>query len=86
MLQAKIHDGSKIQNVKAKLISKDEPAKSFDVELKDDGIAGDQADGDNVFSKKISEQKFGFYRVVIEAIDSFGNKLIEEAPEESLLH
>ena len=86
ILQAKIYDGSKIKYAKAKLISKDDPTKSFEVELKDDGIEGDHAEADNVFSKKIPEQKFGFYRVVIEAIDSFGNKLIEEASEKFLLH
>ena len=47
---------------------------------------GDKADSDNVFSKKIPQQKFGFYRVIIEATDSFENKIIQEAPEEFLLH
>ena len=61
-------------------------AKSFEVELKDDGMDGDQAENDNVFSKKILGQKFGFYKVAIESVDSFGNKLIEEAPEEFVLH
>jgi hypothetical protein len=86
IIQARIYDGSKIQNVKAILISKNDPAISFEVELKDDGAGGDKAEGDNVFSKEIPGQKFGFYKVVIEATDSFGNKLIEEASEEFLLH
>ena len=86
IIQAKIYDGSKIQYVKAKLISKDDVKRSFEVELKDDGLTGDRAESDNVFSKKIPEQKFGFYRVVIESVDSFGNKLIEEVSEEFLLH
>ena len=86
IIQAKIYDGSKFQYVKAKLISKDDVKRSFEVELKDDGLAGDRAESDNVFSKKIPEQKFGFYRVVIESADSFGNKLIEEVSEEFLLH
>jgi hypothetical protein len=54
--------------------------------LNDSGIDGDKAESDNVFSKKIPEQKFGFYRVVIEAIDSFGNILNEEAADNYLLH
>ena len=86
ILQAKIYDGSKIQNVNAKLISKDDPQISFEIKLKDDGMEGDKTEDDNVFSKKISGQKFGFYRVVIEAADSFGNILVEEMPEEFLLH
>ena len=86
IIQAKVYDGSKIQYVKAKLISADDPAKTFEVELKDDGIAGDRAEADNVFSKKIPEQKFGFYRVVLEAVDFSGNKTLEEVPDNSVLH
>lgn len=86
IFQARIYDGSKIQYVKARFTSKKEPQISFAVELKDDGIEGDRVEGDNVFSKKIPGQKFGLYKVAIEAADSFGNKLIEEASEEFLLH
>ena len=68
------------------LFSKNDPAISFEVELKDDGTDGDKSEGDNVFSKKILERKFGFYRVVIEATDSFGNKTIVESPDEFVLH
>ncbi|MEP7107129.1 MAG: alpha/beta hydrolase-fold protein [Ferruginibacter sp.] len=86
LLQARIYDGSKIKQVKAKLISIKDPATIIEVELKDDGLAGDRMEGDNVFTKEISRPKFGSYKVVLEAIDSFGNKLIEEASEEFLLH
>ena len=86
IIHVKVYDGSKIQSVKAKFILKEDPRKSFEVELKDDGMAEDCVKEDRVFSKKIPEQKFGFYRVVVEAIDSFGNKTIEEAPGEFLLH
>jgi hypothetical protein len=86
IIRVKVYDGSKIQSVKAKFILREDPAKSFEVELKDDGIAKDRVEEDKVFCKKIPEQKFGFYRVVVEAIDSFGNKIIEEAPKEFLLH
>lgn len=86
MIQAKVYDGSKIQSVKAKLIVKDDPSKSIDVELKDEGKAGDRTDSDNVFSKKIPDQKFGIYRVVILAIDSVGNQTIEEVADNFVLH
>jgi hypothetical protein len=86
VIHVKVYDGSKILSVKAKFILKEAPDKSFEVELKDDGLAEDRVKEDRVFSKKIPEQKFGFYRVVVEAIDSFGNKIIEEAPGEFLLH
>jgi hypothetical protein len=81
IIQVKLYDGSKIQSVKATLIQKERPEKSFKAELKDDGMNEDAVESDNVFSKKIPEKKFGFYRVVIEAIDSFGNKIIEEMPK-----
>ena len=81
VIHVSVYDGSKIQYVKARLILKENPEKSFIVELKDDGMEGDQVKGDNVFSKKIPEQKFGFYRVVVEAMDSFGNKTLEESPK-----
>ena len=59
VIQAKLYDGSKILNVKAKLILKDNPEKSLEVELKDDGMNGDKAANDNVFSYNIPEQRFG---------------------------
>jgi putative esterase len=86
ILSVKVYDGSKIQSVKATFILKEDPEKTFEIELKDDGLAEDRVKEDRLFSKKIPEQKFGFYRVVIEAIDSFGNKTTEEAPGEFLLH
>jgi hypothetical protein len=86
IIQVKLYDGSKIKNVKAKLILSDDPKKFLEVELKDDGMAGDRVDSDNVFSKKIPEQKFGIYRVIIEAMDSFDNKIIEEASTTFVLY
>ena len=86
IINVKVYDGSKIQSVKATFILKEDPQKSFEVELNDDGLAEDRVKEDRLFSKKIPEQKFGFYRIVVEAIDSFGNKTIEEAPGEFLLH
>jgi hypothetical protein len=86
IIQARIYDGAKIQNVKARLLSKNDAKVFFEVELRDDGIGGDKAAGDQVFSKKIPEKNFGFYNLVIEAMDSFGNKLIEEVTDEFILH
>ena len=86
ILYAKVYDGTKIQSVKAKLILKENAAKSLDIELKDDGKEGDRVEGDNVFSKKLAEQKFGIYRVVVEAVDAFGNKKVTEVPESFVLH
>jgi hypothetical protein len=85
-IQVKLYDGAKIQSVKAKLVLVDDPSKSFEIDLKDDGLEGDRENRDNVFSKKITEQKFGIYRVAVEAIDSLGNKAIEEAALNFVLH
>jgi poly(3-hydroxybutyrate) depolymerase len=86
IIQVRLYDGSKINSVKATLILKENPEKSFEIELKNNGLDGDKAASDNVFSKKIPDQKFGFYRVVVEAVDSFGNRLTEEATNEFILH
>jgi hypothetical protein len=86
LLQARILDGSKVHHVKAKFIFRDDPTVSFESALSDDGSSGDKTAGDNVFTQKISGKKFGFYRVVIECTDSFGNQLLEEAPGEYFLH
>jgi S-formylglutathione hydrolase FrmB len=86
VLQAKIYDGSRIQNVKAKLILKIKPDKYFEVELKDDGRNGDKTENDNVFSYKIPEQKFGLYNIEITATDTFGNVMTNKSPDIFVLH
>ena len=86
IIRVKLYDGSKIKSVKATLIQRDNPEKSFEIEIKDDGKEGDMNESDNVFSRRIPEQKFGFYRAIIEAVDSYGNKTIEEVPEIFVLH
>lgn len=86
ILTVKVYDGSRIKYVKATFIPKNALGKSFNVELKDDGLAGDTTESDNVFSKKVPEKKFGFYNVIIKATDSFGNKKVEEFSEGFLLH
>lgn len=86
VIRTKVIDGSKVTSVKTKLILKDDPTKSFEVELNDAGNAGDVVEDDNVFSKKIPTNRFGIYRVVIEATDAHGNKTVEEWPEDFVLH
>ncbi|MHC4048258.1 hypothetical protein, partial [Bradyrhizobium sp. 23AC] len=48
IIQARLYDGSKIQQVKATFISKNDLAVSFDAELKDDRTSGDKIEDDNV--------------------------------------
>ena len=86
VIEAKVYDGGKIQYVKAKLISRDKPEKLLKIELKDDGKEGDRAEGDNVYSQKIPEQKFGLYSVEIEALDSFGNRKVEKRSDAIVIY
>jgi hypothetical protein len=86
VLQARIIDGSKIQHVKAKLIFRDDPASFIRGRIKwmtDHRAIKRQG---IMYSPKKLRKKLGFYRVVIESTDSFGNQLLEEAPGEFLLH
>jgi len=86
VIQAKVYDGGKTQYVKAKLIYIDNPEKFFEVELTDDGKEGDRAEGDNIFSYKVPDQKFGLYNVEIEALDSLNNKSAIKWPGIYVLH
>lgn len=86
IIQARVYDGSGIQFVKAKLTSKNDPRKTIEVELKDDGKMSDRAEGDNVFSKDIPEQNIDNFKVSVESMDSFGNKSINEYPEIFIVH
>lgn len=88
IIRVKLYDGSQIKSVIARIILriKDKPEESFEVELNDQGINGDFAVSDNVFSARLPERKFGFYRVIISATDSFSNTLYEEAENQYVLH
>ena len=86
VIEAKVYDGGKIQTVKVKFISRDQPEKLLEIELKDNGKEGDRAEGDNVYSQKIPDQKFGLYSVEIEALDSFGNRVVENRSDVIVIH
>ena len=86
VIQVRLVDGASVKNVKAKLIIKDKPERNLDIVLNDDGSKGDRAKSDNVFSFRISEQKFGIYSVEITASDSFGNTMTKTAPGTYVIH
>jgi hypothetical protein len=65
---------------------KDDPGRYLEVELNDDGMEGDKVAGDNVFSIKIPEQKFGLYTLEIEAADINGNIRVEKDPRIYVIH
>lgn len=84
VLRVKLYDGASVDLVKATLVGNNR--ERVELNLNDAGKDGDRVASDNVYSVKIPEQEFGFYRVIVEAIDSFGNKVVEEAPVKILLH
>ncbi len=91
VIQVKVFDGGKVENVTAKLKFKqtrffDYPHEDFEVSLNDEGIDGDAIQGDTVSSVKISEQKFGLFTVEIEADDKFGNKSMKVFSDVFTIH
>ena len=85
-LQAKVHDGGRIRNVTAVLRLQDDPGRSLEVGLNDDGLEGDRAAGDHVFSRGIAEQSFGLYTIEIRAADTYGNTGMVKEPHVFVLH
>jgi hypothetical protein len=96
ILQARIYDGTAIQQVKAQLVPDpkapryqyvdwEEPVKGFVVELTDNEKNGDRKAGDFVFTRAISGQPSYFYKVTIEMTDALGNKKTEEYPNSIFL-
>jgi hypothetical protein len=86
VLQAKIYDGSKIDQVKITLTGEKDTKQILHANLTDDGQGGDRSASDLVFSFKIPSQVFGIFRAKIEAHDAFGNKTIEESEEKFVVH
>jgi poly(3-hydroxybutyrate) depolymerase len=85
-VQARVHDGGKVRSVRAVLHLQDDPGRSLEVGLNDDGLEGDRAAGDHVFSRKITGQSFGLYTVEIRAADTFGNTRVVKEPHIFVLH
>ncbi|NND34506.1 MAG: hypothetical protein HKN76_18110 [Saprospiraceae bacterium] len=84
ILMVKIHDGAPVISARATLIDKSK--NSFTITLNDLGTDGDKAANDQVFSATVPSQQFGSYRVIIEALDSNGNQVIEEVDQRFILH
>ena len=76
-VQVKAYDGSKIKQVIVRLKDKDDPQRTIEAVLNDDGKDGDRTEADGLFTKKIPEQKFGLFRMEIWVKDSFGNNKFE---------
>jgi poly(3-hydroxybutyrate) depolymerase len=85
-VQVKLYDGGEVSSVKAVFRLKDDPQKSFEVQLKHDGETGYNAARNRVFSRKIKEMGFGLYQAVIESVDVYGNKSKKEWPGFLVVH
>ena len=77
-LQVKLHDGSPINTVLAKLVPEKEPDQVIEISLNDQGTSGDRTPGDHVFSYQISNQQFGLFHVQIIASDQSGNQVVKD--------
>lgn len=86
ILHVKIYDGSTVRRVKAILTDVNDPKRSVEAILTDDGRQGDRVENDLLFSSGIPHQSFGIFRIVIEAEDSSGNKTVTERDERFALH
>jgi hypothetical protein len=73
-VHVKAFDGSEIKTIKVRFTSMDDPKRIIEAVLNDDGTEGDHAPDDHLFSKRLPEQRFGLFRMEIEATDLFGNK------------
>ena len=85
-IMVKLTDGSEIRKVTAKLILKSDPKVFLTADLNNDGILGDRAKGDFIFSFKLPIRGFGFYNMEITAIDSFSNKMDTKVPGVFVVH
>ncbi len=85
-IMVKLTDGSEITKVTAKLILRNDPKVFLTADLNNDGILGDRAKGDFIFSYKLPVRGFGFYNMEIMAIDSFSNKMETKVPGVFVVH
>ncbi len=74
LIQVKVRDGSAIRSVKVHFVSADDQQRTFDVILNDEGLNGDRIKDDKLFSGMAPKQKFGLFRMDVEAIDAIGNR------------
>lgn len=85
-VQIKVRDGSGIRSVKVHFVSADDPQRTFDIVLNDEGINGDRIKNDRLFSGMAPKQKFGLFRMDVEAIDSAGNRTFKNFERIDFFH
>lgn len=84
--QLRLFDGGRIAAVELCVWPEKEPDARLCFALNDEGISGDRAAGDAVFSAKLTVPSFGLYQAEIIARDSYGNENRLQIPESFILH
>src|SRR5690606_40388201 len=79
--QLQLFDGGKIERVEMTVWPEKEPESKLNFELNDKGITGDEAAGDNIFSRKLNVPAFGLYKAEFRVIDNYGNETTVGIPE-----
>ncbi len=85
-VQVKVRDGSNIKSVKAHFVLADDQQRTFDIVLNDEGLNGDRIKNDRLFCGTAQKQKFGLFRMEVEAIDEAGNRTIKNFERLDVFH
>jgi hypothetical protein len=85
-VQVKVRDGSAVISVKVHFVSADNQQRTFDIVLNDEGMNGDRIKNDNLFSGIAPKQKFGLFRMDVEAIDAAGNRTFKNFERLDFFH
>jgi S-formylglutathione hydrolase FrmB len=85
-VQVKAFDGAEIKQVRVRFTAVNDPQRTLDVLLNDEGKEGDRSAHDLLFSKKMPEQKFGLFKMEMEAQDSFDNIKTEKRDGPFVFH
>ena len=67
-------------------VSADDQQRTFDIVLNDEGINGDRIKNDRLFSGMAPKQKFGLFRLDVEAYDAGGNRTFKNFERLDFFH
>jgi hypothetical protein len=85
-VEVKAYDGSEIKKLKVRFTAEKDPSRTFEVVLNDEGMDGDRVENDQLFCKKLSEQKFGIFLMEVEVTDLFGNTTTKKPEGKFVFH
>jgi poly(3-hydroxybutyrate) depolymerase len=85
-VMVKIIDGSEVKQVSVRFTNQSDPLRSFEAELKNDGLSEDISPDDTVFSFTLPVRGFGFYSAEVSATDLCGNSSVIKDPGIFVVH